>query len=95
MIREIKKAYGGGWRAGRANKPLIRHADGTYTVEPRENPYQGRFEFFQRLAWNEGYYAGAMRSVQLWLEKIRYTNTVRFVRVVTPENTKWLRVANG
>lgn len=67
MIRAIKRAYGAGYRGGMTPRATRRNPDGTkHLVEPR-NPYTGRFQFFERLAYEQGVHAGTMRSLQDWL----------------------------
>ena len=67
MFRAMKKAYGGGFRAGRASPSLIR-AGGKRGVLPLQeplNPYCGvfckRYRPIMAMLWELGYYDGTMK----------------------------------
>lgn len=70
MVRALKRAYGGGFRAGMAPRRLVRPG-GTrgikVLVEPT-NPYTGRWQFFERIAYDFGVHDGTMKQLSTWLQ---------------------------
>lgn len=63
MISSLKKAYGGGVRAGRAPSVMICHYDGTKALSTPECPYKGKFALLLRAAWRSGWHAGMMQKL--------------------------------
>lgn len=63
MLRALRRAYGGGWRAGMAQQPLICWPNGTKTLATPDCPYSGRWQGLQRFFWHEGLQAGMMKRL--------------------------------
>lgn len=63
----VTAAYGAGWRAGMAERPLVCHADGTKTLAQPDCPFPPR-RFISRALWFTGYHDGTMRSINTWLK---------------------------
>lgn len=70
-MSSFKAAYGGGWRAGMANRTTIILPNGTKVLAKPEYPYTKRRHFIHRLCWEQGYYNGSLESLNRWLRNGR------------------------
>ena len=68
MIKSLCRAYGGGWRAGKAQQPLICWPDGTKTLGQPVNPYKGRWQGLQRFFWDEGWQSGIKERINNYVK---------------------------
>lgn len=69
MLTSLRKAYAGGYRAGRC-QPRIFIAGGSRNVKqlikplnPYRNPFRCRTRLLLSMAWESGYYDGLMKRL--------------------------------
>lgn len=67
MIRTLKRAYGGGFRAGQAPRRLVRPGGtrGIKVLAEPINPYTEWWQFFERLAYDLGVRDGTMKRLSI------------------------------
>lgn len=54
MFTSIRIAYGAGIRAGKSEPTIVTRDNGLKYIARPHNPYRGRLQFIQRLAWDDG-----------------------------------------
>lgn len=64
-IRVIKRIYGAGWRAGRAEAQVVKDLDGTSWLLTPECPYKGFWGFIPMLIWWDGWHAGMTQKLSM------------------------------
>lgn len=75
MIRAIKKAYGGGLRAGIAERPVYRPGGtrGILRISSPLNPYSNPFTPRRRpilaMIWEEARQEGLRRKIRKWVKE--------------------------
>lgn len=73
MLKNLRTAYGAGWRAGMSAPRLIRQPNGTKHLQPCMDicPFKGRWGFLARHLWLTGWRAGTSQCLNDWLKKRR------------------------
>ncbi len=73
MIKNLKRAYGAGYRAGMSPRAVIRYPDGSGHLSDPPCPYTTRRQIVQRMAWNAGYHDGTVKNLNQWLRSRKGT----------------------